>query len=197
MTTRPLHVWREDHPLVTRLLAVPVVLTFILDLASKNTANMVEVLWSCYWASALIAIGLTVDSELLVAAGFIFQAAVGGPAWTLGLIYRQDMELTSALLHIVPPLAGLLYVSSSRPIPKAAPAIAWLVHPVSLFASLLWRNEELNVNFSSAVWPPLAGFFRLHMFQLLLVVASLLLVLGLSKLLDGWLRSRSEVTSGN
>jgi len=65
MTTRPLHVWREDHPLVTRLLAVPVVLTFILDLASKNTANMVEVLWSCYWASALIAIGLTVDSELL------------------------------------------------------------------------------------------------------------------------------------
>lgn len=52
---------------MTRLLAVPVVLTFILDLASKNTANMVEVLWSCYWASALIAIGLTVDSELLVA----------------------------------------------------------------------------------------------------------------------------------
>lgn len=129
--------------------------------------------------------------------GFIFQAAVGGPAWILGLIYRQDMELTSALLHIVPPLAGLLYVSSSRPIPKAAPAIAWLVHPVSLFASLLWRNEELNVNFSSAVWPPLAGFFRLHMFQLLLVVTSLLLVLGFAKLLDGLLCSRNEIPSGN
>ena len=89
MTTRPLHVWSEQHPLVTRLLAVPVVLTFVLDLASKNTANMAEVLWSCYWASALIAIGLTINSELLVAAGFIFHAAVGGPAWTLGLIYRQ------------------------------------------------------------------------------------------------------------
>jgi hypothetical protein len=46
-----------------RVLAIPVVLTFILDLASKNNANMVEALWSCYWASELIAIGLMIDSN--------------------------------------------------------------------------------------------------------------------------------------
>jgi hypothetical protein len=190
-----LHLWREEHPLVMRTLAIPVVLTFILDLASKHTANMVEVLWSCYWASALIAIGLMIDSELLVAAGFIFQAAVGGPAWTLGMIYYHNVQLTSALLHVIPPLAGLLYISRMPEIPKAAPAIAWLLHPVSLFASLLWRNEQLNVNFTNAVWPPLAGFFGLPVFQALLVLTSLLLVLGLSGLLDSWLSSRSESAS--
>jgi hypothetical protein len=195
MSSGFLHLWREEHPLATRTLAIPVALIFVLDLTSKNTTNMVEVLWSCYWASALIAVGLIIDSALLVSAGFIFQAAVGGPAWTLGMMYRQDLHLTSVLLHVVPPLAGLLYVSGLPEIPKAAPVIAWLLHPVSLFTSLLWRNEQLNVNFSNAVWPPLAGVFRLPTFQALLVLASLLLVIGLSGLLDNWLCSRSEIAS--
>ncbi|MBZ5651621.1 MAG: hypothetical protein LAO18_14175 [Acidobacteriia bacterium] len=110
------------------------------------------------------------DSGLSVAAGFIFQAAVGGPAWTLGMIYYHNVQLISVLLQVVPPLAGLPFVSGMPQIPKAAPAIAWLLHPTSLCASLLWRNEELNVNFSNAVWPPLADFFRLPVFQALLVL---------------------------
>jgi hypothetical protein len=189
----PSHLWRERHPLASRTLAIPVVLTLILDVASKSTANMAEVLWSCYWASALIAIGIMVDSELLVSAGFIFQAAVGGPAWTIGLIYGSDVQFPSLLLHIVPPLVGLLYVSGMAEIPKAAAAvIAWLVHPVSLFASLLWKDDQLNVNFSIAVWPPVARFFPLPLFQALLVLTSLLLVIAMAGLLDRWLCSRSN-----
>jgi len=79
------HLWREQHPLASRTLAIPAALTLVLDVSSKSGANMAEVLWFCYWASALIAIGMMVDSELLVSAGFIFQVGVGGPAWTLGL----------------------------------------------------------------------------------------------------------------
>jgi hypothetical protein len=145
-------------------------------MSPRSPAPVAEVLWSCYWASALIAIGMMVDSELLVSAGFIFQVGVGGPAWTLGLIYGQDVQLPSVLLHVIPPLAGLLHVSGMPEIPKAATAIAWLVHPVSLVGSLLWRNDELNVNFSNAVSPPVAGFFPLPVSQALLVLTSLLLV---------------------
>jgi hypothetical protein len=195
MISGALQLWREGHPQAMRALGIPVLLIFVVDLASKDASNMVEVLWSCYWASALIAVGLVADSGLLVAAGFIFQAAVGGPVWTLGMIYYHNVQLISVLLHVVPPLAGLLYVSGMPQIPKAAPAIAWLLHPASLCASLLWRNEELNVNFSNAVWPPFAGFFRLPVFQALLVLTSLVLVFGLSDLLDTWLCSRGEISS--
>jgi hypothetical protein len=151
--------------------------TLVLDVSSKSSANVAEVLWSCYWASALIAIGMMVDSELLVSAGFIFQVGVGGPAWTLGLIYGQDVQLPSVLLHVIPPLAGLLYVSGMPEIPKAATAIAWLVHPsglgglppqrtlpnhrpVSLVGSLLWRNDELNVTRATARFPQATARYR-------------------------------------
>lgn len=190
MITGPSHLRNEEYPVTTRVLAIPVALTFVLDLTTKSTANLVEVLWTCYWASALIAIGLMIDSKLLVSSGFIFQAAVGGPAWTLGVIYYRDTQLMSVLLHVIPPLAGLLYVFGMSDLPKAAPAIAWLLHPVSLFASLLWRNESLNVNFSSAVWPPLSRYFSLPVFQGLLLLASILLVLAMSWLHAVWISSK-------
>ena len=190
------HLWIEQHRPASRTLAIPVVLTLALDVSSKSAANMAELLWSCYWASALIAFGLMVDSGLLVSAGFIFQAAVGGPGWTLGQIYRHDAQLPSVLLHVVPPLSGLLYVFGMPEIPKAATAIACLIHPVSFLASLIWRNDQLNVNFSSAVWPPLAGTFPLPVFQASLMATSLLLVLGTSNLIDRWL-SRNALRRGS
>ncbi len=55
-----------------------------------------EMLWSCHVATALVGIGLITGSRRLVAAGFLFHAALGLPGFLLLVIAKQWFSAASA-----------------------------------------------------------------------------------------------------
>ena len=117
-----------------------------------------EMLWSCHAATALVGLGLVMGSRRLVAAGFLFHAALGFPGFLLLVVAKQWFSAASAWVHVLPLAAGWAYLKG-RELPRATVVHSWLIVPVMLPISYWLTPAALNVNFSHGVWGPVALYF--------------------------------------
>jgi hypothetical protein len=151
--------------------------------------DLPHMLWSCHVATFVLAVGILVRVPILVSAGFLFHLAIGLPAWSVEIILTRGtfggtavigrVVATSILVHMLPIVAGMLFLGFRKLTLRAVP-LAWLIQVGMIPISRSLTPAEFNVNLSHAVWPQLAGTFpRLWVFQLaasLVCLTSLLVV---------------------
>jgi hypothetical protein len=116
---------------------------------------------SCDVAAAATAIGLTLGWHRIVGVAFLFQVAVGMPAFLVGLITTYVPTATGVAIHLLPPAAGALTVTR-RGLPRFAPLIAFSVYLLVLASSYRFAPPSLNVNLVHQVWPPLARLYPIR-----------------------------------
>jgi len=130
---------------------------------------------ACDVAAMLTAIGLIASLPGPVGVGFLFQVAIGLPAFAIGLFTTYPLNPTGTIIHIVPPLAGAIVVARHGLPPRAA-IYAWLGAVGAIVFGYLLAPRALNINFACAVWPPLARVFTILQFQLALLGAAAVLL---------------------
>ena len=117
-----------------------------------------EMLWSCHVATALVGLGLIVGSRRLVAAGFLFHAALGFPGWLMLVAAKQWISAASALVHVLPLVAGGMYLRG-RELSRSTVLDSWLILPLMIPVSYWLTPASLNVNLSHGPWEPVAAYF--------------------------------------
>lgn len=115
---------------VAKALAVFVVLALIVDLLMQKTSDPQTGMWACYWASGVIVVGVMAGWDQPVAWGVIFFEGVGLPSWLLGVLLGKPVYVTSVLIHIIPLVAGLLYMRRFNELPRFSVLGAWLLSVV-------------------------------------------------------------------
>ena len=140
-----------------RWLGWGILVTLALYAASRGPL-LPEMLWSCHAATALVGLGLVLGSRRLVAAGFLFHAALGFPGFLLLVAAKQWFSAASAWVHVLPLVAGGAYLQG-RELPRATVLHSWLILPVMLPISYWLTPAALNVNLSHGPWGPVAGYF--------------------------------------
>ncbi len=140
-----------------RWLGWGILATLALYAASRGPL-LPEMLWSCHVATALVGLGLVAGSRRLVAAGFLFHAALGFPGFVLLVVAKQWFSVTSAWVHVLPLLAGGMYLRG-RGLGRATVLHSWLILPVMLPISYWLTPAALNVNLSHGPWEPAAAYF--------------------------------------
>ena len=140
-----------------RWLGWGILVTLALYAASRGPL-VPEMLWSCHVATALVGLGLILNSRRLVAAGFLFHAALGFPGFLLLVVAKQWFSAASAWVHVLPLGAGAAYLRG-RVLPRATVLHSWLILPVMLPLSYWLTPAALNVNLSRGPWEPLAAYF--------------------------------------
>jgi hypothetical protein len=126
--------------------------------AASRGPLLPEMLWSCHAATALVGLGLVAGSRRMVAAGFLFHAALGFPGFLLLVVATKWFALPSAWVHVLPLAAGFAYLRG-RELPRATVLHSWLILPVMLPLSHWLTPAALNVNFSHGPWGPAAAYF--------------------------------------
>jgi hypothetical protein len=157
-------------------LALAVLAVVALHTAHKlNQGLLSEMLWACHVASLLTGIGLLLDSLRLVAIGTVFHLAVGLPAYMLDVLV-SGTTLTSALVHSVPPLAGLAFLRRT-PLPRWTMASAAGLYLALIPVSRWLTDPALNVNLAFAPYAPLRSLLGAPwiswLLNALLIVAAL------------------------
>lgn len=140
-----------------RWLGWGILITLALYAASRGPF-LPEMLWSCHVATALVGLGLILGSRRLVAAGFLFHAALGFPGFLLLVAAKQWFSAASAWVHVLPLAAGGVYLRG-RELRRATVLDSWLVLPVMLPISYWLTPAALNVNLSRGPWGPVAAYF--------------------------------------
>ncbi len=150
------HGSMDRRPLLarSRMLASIVILSLLADLLLKDSPDMQQVMGACYWASASVTVGIFLKSNMLVSWGVVFFEALGLPAWLLGVILYNQVEITSVLIHTIPLIAGLYYILGMTHLPKYSALGAWLLYVVPF--GLAWRfcTPDAMINLSHwSRWP--------------------------------------------
>lgn len=139
----------------SRVLALFLVGSLAADVLLKDVGDMQQLMWACYWASACVVAGVFLRSDALVSWGVIFFAGLGLPAWLVGVAIYREVEVTSVLMHTVPLLAGLYYMSGMTVMPRYSYAGAWLLYVVPFGLSWRFCSAEAMINLSHWVQRPL------------------------------------------
>jgi len=139
-----------------RWLGWGILATLALYAASRGPL-LPEMLWSCHVATALVGLGLVAGSRRLVAAGFLFHAALGFPGFVLLVVAKQWFSVASAWAHVLPLVAGGACLKG-RELERATVLHSWLILPVMLPISYWLTPAALNVNFSHGPWEPAAAY---------------------------------------
>jgi len=149
-------------------------------------------LWGCDASTAAIAIGLMLGAHRLFAAGALFHIAIGVPAFVIGLATTYVPTITGVGVHTLPPIVGALVITR-RGLP-GRPAIAAAAGYLGLMAAAyLIAPAGENINFSRAVFPPLARFFpSLLLFWLVHLTAAAIVLLSMQVLLRRLARALSS-----
>jgi len=138
----------------SRALGCIVLASLIVDVLLKSPANRQEIMWACYWASGALAIGMLTGCADLVSGAVIFFAGLGVPAWIISILIDGQTEVTSVLIHVVPLLAGLYFVSRLAVLPRHSAAFAWLMFGVPFALSWQFSNPAAMINLSHwRRWP--------------------------------------------
>lgn len=117
-----------------------------------------QILWACHVASFAIALGLAFDLPRVIAAGFVFHAGQGIPAWMIDLFVVGENSLTSTLLHIIP-LASCTWALWPKPLPRGILLPAWGFHPFAMVLAYFLSDPKLNVMLVHEPYGPAAGMF--------------------------------------
>lgn len=136
---------------------------------------------TCDVAAVVTAVALVADWPRVTGVAFLFQIAIGLPAFAIGLCSTYPLNPTGTVVHVVPPLVGGIVVAQ-RGLPARSALYAWIGYAATFAASYVAAPVALNINFAHFVWPPLARAFpAAWMFQaaLMVVVGA---VLGLAEL---------------
>lgn len=144
-----------------------------------------EMLWACHVASLAIGLGILLHRTWLVAVGTLFHVAVGAPAYVLDLIVLRTTTPTSVLIHVLPPLAGLVLLRRGSPWPRWTPVAAGSLYLVLIPISRWLTEPALNVNLAFRPWAPLASLTASPWLTWLGNIAGIALVL---PVVDRWLR---------
>jgi hypothetical protein len=135
-----------------------------------------EGLWvlafSCDIAAMVTAIGLVGGWHRAVAVAFLFEVAVGLPAFILGLFTTLEMNETNILMHVLPPVLGGVVVAREG-LPRRCWLMAWVGYTVSFVVACAVAPREYNVNFAAEVWSPFRGVLTLTQFQAALIAIAL------------------------
>jgi len=111
-------------------------------------------MWACYWASGALAMGMLIGSESLVSGAVIFFAGLGLPAWIVSILIDGQTEATSVIIHVVPLLAGLYFVSRLAVLPKHSAVLAWLLFGIPFALSWVLCDPAAMINLSHWTrWP--------------------------------------------
>ena len=181
---------------LARALAALVLLSLIIDLVLKRPADRHEIMWACYWASITLAVGIFIRSDRLVSAGVIFFLGLGLPVWLLGIIVDSQVEITSVLLHTVPLIAGLNYVSSMTTVPRYSALGAWLLYVVPF--SLAWQlcDPRAMINLSHwSRWPLPDLVPHAWQFSLFLLATSAAAVSVVARVMNSFLLRKSALST--
>jgi hypothetical protein len=146
-------------------------------------------LWGCDASTIAIATGLLFGAYRLFAAGALFQIAIGMPAFIVGLATVYVPNITGVGVHTLPPIIGGVVIAR-RGLP-GRPAIAAAAGYLGLIgAGYLFAPVAQNVNYSRAVFPPLARVFpSLLPFWLFHVTSSAIVLLLVQALLRRLVRA--------
>ena len=149
-------------------------------------------LWGCDASTVAIAIGLLLGAYRLFTAGALFHLAIGVPAFVIGLATTYVPTITGVGVHTLPPLVGGVVIARRR-LP-GRPAITAAAGYLGLMtASYLIAPADLNINFSRAVFPPLARLFpSLLLFWLVHLTAAAIVLLSMQALLRRLVRALSS-----
>src|SRR5438874_1231891 len=139
--------------MVRFLLASLVFVSLLLHALSKTLETMGEMLWACYVASAILAVGLILRRPRWVAVGFLFEATLGFPAWLMDALATQGTTFTSFFGHAAPLIAGYIELRRTG-LPRGILLPAWLLYPVMIAISRWLTPPGLNVNLAHAPWAP-------------------------------------------
>jgi hypothetical protein len=140
-------------------------------------------LWGCDASTVAIAIGLLFGAYRLFAAGALFHLSIGVPAFIIGLATTYIPTVTGVGVHTLPPIIGGIVIAR-RGLP-GRPAIAAVAGYIGLIGvSRLIAPVAENINFSRAVFPPVARAFpSLLLFWLVHVTAAAIVLLSMQALL--------------
>lgn len=177
------------------LCAFAILASLLADLVLKEHADLQQAMWSCYWGSVAIAIGIFIRSDRLVSSGLIFFVGLGVPAWLAARLVEVKIDPTSFLIHAVPVLAGALYVSKMSAVPRYSALGAWLLHSIPLALAWLLCKPDHNINLAHSVWSPVARFFPLWEFHVLILAVSALTLALAAFCLNQLLRGRHGETA--
>ena len=138
----------------SHVLGCVVLASLLADVLLKSPANRQEIMWACYWASGALAVGMLIGSESLVSGAVIFFAGLGVPAWMISILIDGQTQTTSVLIHVVPLLAGLYFVSRLAVLPRYSAAFAWLLFGIPFALSWHFCDPASMINLSHwARWP--------------------------------------------
>jgi len=110
---------------------------------------------SCDVAALGTALGLLFGWARVVGVAFLFQVAVGLPAFVVGLFTTFHPNVTSFGVHTLPVLAGGWLVGR-RGLPRGAAVAAFVVNAAVLVASYYLAPPELNLDLLRQFWSPVA-----------------------------------------
>lgn len=137
-----------------RIPGLLVMVFLVADVALKNPADREEVMWACYWAAASVGVGVLLHSARLTAAGVIFLAGLGVPAWTVSVLMEGNVEMTSVLMHLMPLAIGLYAVRTAADVPKYSAPLAWLLFAIPFALAWKFCNPDAMINLSHwSRWP--------------------------------------------
>ena len=176
-----------------RLLALLIVVSLLADLHLKDATDLQQIMWSCYWGAIAVASGLLLASERLVAWGTVFFAGLGVPAWILGQFLDFPLEVTSVLIHMLPFLAGLLYLRRTSVLPPHTFLGAWSLYLVPFLLSWSFTSPAEMINLSHwhrSAMPSLP--FNVWQFYGLLMPLTLFTILLADRLINRWLTRRAS-----
>ncbi len=180
----------------SRVLALLLVGSLAADVLLKDVGDMQQLMWACYWASACVVAGVFFRSDALVSWGVIFFAGLGLPAWLVGVAIYRDVQLTSVLMHTVPLLAGLYYMSGMTAMPRYSYVGAWLLYVVPFGLSWRFCSAEAMINLSHWVQRPLRHTLPSNAaFYSVLLVLSAVMVLAAYAAMQYVLLRRSDLTA--
>lgn len=160
-----------------------------------NAALLPEMLWICYPATLLLAIGLLLDVALLSASGFLFHLCVGLPAYLLMILAANEKtNCASFLIHFFSPVIGL-WVWRGKRLPIASCIIATCLTIIFVLVAYFFTAPELNINLAFKVWNPAAlGFWGSRALNTGLILSLLLFGrVGINRCLA---QTTAESTSG-
>jgi len=167
-----------------------IVLCLASDLYLKAPVDLQEVMWACYWGSLVIMFGVYFQYDILVSCGVVFFAGLGLPAWLLGLLLGNPLEPTSILIHTIPLIAGGIYVSKMKSLPRYSTLGAWLLYVIPLAVAWEFCDPEKKINLSHWIWPPAKKVLpRTWEFQALLLGTSAVTVFLAKNVIDTMIRT--------
>jgi len=118
-----------------------------------------ELLWTCYVAVAMMALSALAGRSRPLAAGLLFHAAVGAPAYGLQVLVTGQATPAAVLAHVLPVAVGARIIRSAG-YPKHTLPGALALHAACWSAAWLWTDPRFNVNLAHKLWPPLLPQFE-------------------------------------